>query len=181
MRIIAGTFKGRSIRSPKGLPVRPTTDRMRESLFNILGNQYNWPELEVLDLFCGTGIVSLEFVSRGVQTVTSVDRHFKCVQAVKSAVSDLGVRNLKTIKMDVLRYLQQSESTFDIIFLDPPYDMPGIATLVQTIFERNLLRPEGQVILEHRAQLSFDILPQFELSRGYGSSTLSFFTDEVLL
>lgn len=175
MRIIAGKFKGRTIRTPKGLPVRPTTDRTRESLFNILHHDYHWEDLHVLDLFCGTGMVSLEFASRGVASIVSVDRHARCVQAARDGATALGISNLKTIKMDVQRFLDNCTDHFDLIFLDPPYDMEGIDLLVKTIFARELLSPEGKVVLEHRSQLKFETIEQFEFSRSYGSSTLSFF------
>lgn len=175
MRIIAGKFKGRTIRAAKGLPVRPTTDRTRESLFNILQHEYAWKDLQVLDLFCGTGSVSLEFASRGVGAVTSVDQHAGCVQSVRDMAASLGVGNLRTVKMEVQRFLDQCTDRYDLIFMDPPYDMPEIDRLVKTIFARELLLPEGMVILEHRSQLSFETLEHFGSSRSYGSSTLSFF------
>lgn len=181
MRIIAGKFKGRTIRTPKGLPVRPTTDRTRESLFNILQHEYDWEDLNVLDLFCGTGSVSLEFASRGVAAVTSVDRHAACIQAVRDMAATLGISNLQTVKMEVQRFLDQCAAQYDLIFLDPPYDMPGIETLVDTVFARKLLAHGGTLVLEHRSQLRFDTLDFFQSSRSYGSSTLSFFTYEPLL
>ena len=94
MRIISGEFKGRKLRPPVGLPVRPTTDMAREALFNILRNKIEFEQVSVLDLFSGTGAIGFEFISRGVQSVTSIEQNPKCIDFQKRTAEDLGIKNL---------------------------------------------------------------------------------------
>lgn len=176
MRIIAGKYRGRVINPPKGLPVRPTTDQAREGLFNILTHSVGLEDIRVLDLFAGTGMVSLEFHSRGAAHVTSVDKHRKCVAFMDRCRKDFQIRDWDIQQGDTLGYLRHTIERFDLIFMDPPYDMPEKELLVQTIFNRDLLREDGQVILEHRSSEAFDYHPNFEQQRSYGTSTFSFFS-----
>jgi len=175
MRIISGKYGGRILRLPKGLPVRPTTDRTKESLFNILSQRVQWPGLSVLDLFSGTGNISLECWSRGATQVVSVDRHPRCVRAIRQGMSELGIQGAEVIQSDVKKFLRQSGRSFDLIFMDPPYDMEGQKELVLQVFEKQWLAPQGWLIIEHRSLRSFDDLPHFSFVRTYGSSSLSFF------
>ncbi len=176
MRIIAGKYKGRVLRSPKGLPVRPTTDRTKESLFNILHNWYDWEGLRVLDLFAGTGNVSLEFWSRGVTEVISVDQHPGCVKTIQAGKNTLGIEGGKVIQMEVNAFVRQyTGPPFDLIFMDPPYAMPRQPELVINILQKGLLADKGTLIVEHASQLKLEHLPSFDMVKTYGSSCLSFF------
>ena len=176
MRIIGGKYGGRNIHSPKGLPVRPTTDRTKEALFNVLSHRLDWPQTRVLDLFAGTGNISLECWSRGAASVTSVDKHPRCVAAIKKHKEELGIEGGKVIRMDVRKYVKQLEGPFDLIFMDPPYALPNQESLVISILEGGGLSQDGLLIVEHTPQLKFDNLPLFESVRVYGSSALSFFS-----
>lgn len=180
MRVIAGKYGGRPIKTPKGLPVRPTTDRTREALFNILEQRLVWEETVVLDLFSGTGSVSLECWSRGAKSVISVDRNRKCVQAIKTLFKEFSLENGTVIQADVRQFLKTKNASFDLIFMDPPYDMPAQEDLIKLIKERKLLSPEGTFILEHRSQKDFSQVEGFEERRDYGSSSLSFFNFDEL-
>ena len=153
MRIIGGKFKGRVIQVPKGLPARPTTDRTKEALFNIL--MHRW--------------------SRGAKHVVSVEKDYRSVQAIKKNLRQLQLDQAQVLKMDVRKYLNQSKGTFDLIYMDPPYDMPGQPALIQQIFSQELLEPEGILIVEHRKSVSFEDMRQWEEVRTYGDSSLSFF------
>jgi len=179
MRIIGGKFGGRTIHSPKGLPVRPTTDRTKEALFNVLGHRLYWEETRVLDLFAGTGNISLECWSRGAQHVTSVDKHPRCVAAIRKHLESLGVAEAEVIRMDVKRYVKQAGGIYDWIFMDPPYAMPDQESLVMTILENDLLAENGLLTVEHTPQLKLAHLPYFESVRVYGSSALSFFSKDT--
>lgn len=176
MRIISGKYRGRTIHTPKGLPVRPTTDRTKEALFNILRNRYDLEGLEVLDLFSGTGNMSLEFWSRKVAQVISVDQHHKCVSSLRNTMENWGIAEGKAIRMDARKFLKQTPLSFDIIFMDPPYQLPRQEELIQLVFERNLLNPDGLLVLEHAPQLQFTSHPHLEQVKTYGSSCLSFFS-----
>lgn len=176
MRIIGGIYGGRVLHPPKGLPVRPTTNRVKEALFNALEHRIGLSGARVLDLFAGTGNVSLEFASWGAAEVVAVDQHPRCVGAIKSAARSLGANHITVVKSEVRRYIARLAQRFDIIFLDPPYGMADQATMIQQILEREALEPDGVMVAEHTPQLDFSSIPGFQNRRDYGSSTLSFFT-----
>jgi 16S rRNA (guanine(966)-N(2))-methyltransferase RsmD len=174
MRIIGGTCKGRPLHPPKGLPVRPTTDFAKEALFNILNNQLDFEGIKVLDLFAGTGNMSLEFASRGAQ-VTAVDANGKCCSWMKNAATQLQLP-VQVHKGDVFVFLNHSPQAYDLIFADPPYDLPQLLQLPEIIFSKGWLSPEGLLILEHGKQTPTGGLPHFSRERKYGNVHFSFFT-----
>lgn len=176
MRIISGTYKGRRLTAPKNLPVRPTTDFAKEALFNILRVRYYFDEIKVLDLFAGTGNISFEFASRGVQNITAVDAHMGCVQYINK-VSEEFEFPISTIKSDVKKYLEKALGKFDVIFADPPYDftMETLKELLEEIISKSLLNTEGILIIEHAKQNDLSSFPHFVEARKYGNSVFSFF------
>ena len=176
MRIISGTHKGRRIVAPKKLPVRPTTDKSKEALFNILQHQYDWSSIRVLDLFSGTGSISYEFASRGVTEIFSVDKNNSCIKFIQQTAEKLEFEII-TIQSDVLKYLYSISMDYDLIFADPPYDLvhDSYLELVNTIFEKDQLRKDGLLILEHSEQIHLEAYPQFIQARKYGSNIFSFF------
>ena len=179
MRIISGSHKGKRIQAPKNLSARPTTDMAKEALFNILNNKLYFEELEVLDLFAGTGNISYEFASRGVAHITAVDRDPKCVSFIAKTSQDLNFP-IKVIKSDIFSFLNKIKASYDLVFADPPYQLAEeefvkIATLV---FERGLLSEEGMLILEHSKHTDLSSVPNFRESRKYGGSMFSFFYEE---
>ena len=176
MIIISGTHKGIRIIATKKLPVRPTTDRSKEALFNILQHQYDWSSIRVLDLFSGTGSISYEFASRGVTEVFSVDKNSSCIKFIQQIAEKLDLK-INTIQSDSLKYLFSNNMDFDLIFADPPYDLvhESYLKLVNTVFENNQLRKDGLLILEHSEQIHLEAYPQFIQARKYGSNIFSFF------
>lgn len=177
MRIISGKNKGRRINAPKNLPVRPTTDMAKEGLFNILNNQYYFEDLEVLDLFSGTGNIAYEFASRGSERITCVDTDPRCVQFIQKTSGELDF-GIQALRSDVFTYLERCIATYDLIFADPPYDMPltDLAKIQGLVFEKGLLKEDGKLIIEHSKQLDLGTLPHFESMRKYGGSAFSFFS-----
>ena len=175
MRIIGGKLKGLRLNPPKNLPVRPTTDLAKEALFNILQNQIEFEGLKVLDLFCGTGNISLEFASREAEKVISVDRSILCVNYVKDAARQHRLEQIKTYKADVFKFLEIETEKFDVIFADPPYDLNGIPEIPKIVFEKELLLPDGLLILEHQSMQNLSNHPAFAEQRKYGHSSFSFF------
>ncbi|MFT6717187.1 MAG: 16S rRNA (guanine966-N2)-methyltransferase, partial [Saprospiraceae bacterium] len=145
MRIVAGKFRGKRITAPNGLPVRPTTDQAKESLFNVLNNQYNLDEITVLDLFSGTGNISYEFISRGAVKVISVDANFKCFQFHKKMKQELGMDNYFPFKGDVFRALKSINEKFDIVFADPPYQLTGIENLADTLLALDIYKKDAKL------------------------------------
>lgn len=175
MRIIGGKFKGQRLNPPANLPVRPTTDQAKEALFNILYNQFDFENIKVLDLFSGTGNISMEFASRGVPEIYSVDRDFGCINYLKSLIKQFNLSNIKTIKSDVFKYLELENEQFDLIFADPPYDLPQMNIIASKVLEKDLLKPGGYLIIEHPSMKKIDNHPLFIEQRKYGSSSFSFF------
>lgn len=175
MRIIGGKLKGLRINPPASLPVRPTTDLAKEALFNILYNQYDFEQIRVLDLFSGTGNISLEFASRGVPEVISVDRDFGCFNYLKKISKDLKLDTIQTHKSDVFKFLDIQTDPFDLIFADPPYDLARIPEITKVVFERKLVKQGGYLIIEHPSMKKLDNHPNFKEQRQYGSSSFSFF------
>ncbi len=180
MRIISGKHKGRRITAPKKLPVRPTTDMSKESLFNILNNHFNFSGLRILDLFSGTGNISYEFASRGAETITSVDADMGCVNFIKKTAQELDL-NIHVIKSDVFSFLERNKADYDIIFADPPYhlDQKEFEKIILLVFENELLDEEGMLIVEHSKHTKLDHLPHFSFSKNYGGSVFSFYEFEM--
>jgi 16S rRNA (guanine(966)-N(2))-methyltransferase RsmD len=179
MRIISGKHKGRRLVAPKNLPVRPTTDMCKESLFNILNNYFNFHGLKVLDLFAGTGNISYEFASRGAGPITCVDGDMSCVNFIKKTSTELDL-DLSVIKSDVFNFLGKSKASYDIIFADPPYNLSqdNFEKIILLIFENELLDEEGMLIVEHSKHTKLDYLSNFSFSKSYGGSVFSFYEFE---
>jgi 16S rRNA (guanine966-N2)-methyltransferase len=175
MRIIGGSLKGLRLNPPKNLPVRPTTDMAKEALFNILLNQIEFVDIKVLDLFSGTGNISMEFASRGAAEVISVDRSIHCVNYLKDASRQHKLDTIKVYKEDVFKYLQIETDQYDLVFADPPYDLNRIPDLPKIVFEKNLLKPGGLLIVEHQSMQNLSQHPNFVEQRKYGHSSFSFF------
>ncbi|MDB5149568.1 MAG: rsmD [Mucilaginibacter sp.] len=175
MRIIGGSLKGLKLNPPKNLPVRPTTDLAKEALFNILHNQIEFEGIKVLDLFSGTGNISLEFASRGASEVISVDRSIHCVNYLKDTSRQHKLTQIKTYREDVFKYLNIETEQYDLVFADPPYDLNRIPDLPKAIFEKNLLKTGGLLIVEHQSLQNLSNHPTFVEQRKYGHSSFSFF------
>jgi 16S rRNA (guanine966-N2)-methyltransferase len=175
MRIISGSKKGVVIRPPSGLPIRPTTDFCKESLFNILENQFYFDQLIVLDLFAGSGAISYEFASRGAKDIVCVEKNTKCCAFIRSEKVKNSFSQIQLKQSDVLKYLQKTTKVFKLIFADPPYKYDEYDKLIQIVFDKEMLYPEGLLIIEHDEHRRFDEHPNFFEKRKYGQSVLSFF------
>lgn len=176
MRIISGIFRGKQIRPPGNYKARPTTDFAKESLFNILIHQYNIEEMDVLDLFSGTGSISYEFASRGARSVVAVEMAPAHFRFIKETCRSMQLEQMTVIRADVFRYLKRPTHSFDIIFADPPYDHPGLAELPDLILTTEILNKEGIFILEHSANYSFTAHPRFLQHRKYGGVNFTIFS-----
>ncbi len=176
MRIISGSHKSRQIRAPKNLPVRPTTDMAKEALFNILVNHFDLEDITVLDLFAGTGNITYEFASRGALGVTSIDIELRCVDFIRTTSKALGFEAVLAFRSDAFRFLQNSDTKYDIIFCDPPYEMKEIEVIPDMVFTKNLLKEDGWLIIEHSKRQDFSMHVGFMQKRTYGSVNFSIFT-----
>lgn len=175
MRIIRGIHRGRQIFPPASLPVRPTTDYAKEGLFNILEHTFDFSEMEVLDLFAGTGSISYEFASRGCKNVTAVDNHQGCIKFIADTARKLVLNNLRPVRMDVFRFLKSNIKPFSMVFADPPYQLDSLQTLPDLILNTNNLCNGGWLILEHPGIYDFQSNNFFLQHRKYGEVNFSIF------
>ena len=178
MRIIRGTHQRRLIIAPDNLPVRPTTDMAKESLFNILENQLDFEDTTALDLFAGTGYISYELASRGCQRVTAVDDNNNCVRFIRETALKLNMPQISVVRSDVFRFLPKHAMKYDIVFADPPYECEHYDLLVEAVFEQKLLKENGIFVLEHDKRKDYSTHPHFYDHRNYGKVNFSFFSAE---
>ncbi len=175
MRIISGILKSRRINPPSNLPVRPTTDMAKEALFNILQNKIYLEETTVLDLFSGTGNISYEFFSRECKNITAVDQNSKCVRFIKKTAEELKMDSLKVVQADCFAFIKGANKKYDIIFADPPYNMPNYIEMVESIINNQLLSEEGILIVEHSKNTNLSNIKLYTSTRRYGGVHFSFF------
>lgn len=175
MRVISGKYKGKRFAPPKGFPSRPTTDMAKEALFGILDARMYFENLVVLDLFAGTGNISLEFLSRGVGQVTSIDSHPVSYRFQSKTAQEIEASNWSVLRKDVFEFVQSTGQKYDVIFADPPYDFERLEELIAAIFEANILEEDGILILEHSDRTSVSHLPNFKRVKTYGGVAFSFF------
>lgn len=175
MRIISGKNKGRKIIAPVQLPVRPTTDMAKESLFNIIGNYIDIEEISVLDLFAGTGNISYEFASRGCPSLISVDQNYKCTNFIRQTAEKLNFTSLQVIQSDFKLFLSRTKNSWDLIFADPPYDMKNVDEIPDLVFNNKRLKDNGWLIIEHDKSQDFSSHFAFYEHRTYGRVNFSFF------
>ena len=175
MRIISGKYRGKVIKPPQGFRARPTTDYARESLFNILANRYEFDEIDVLDLFAGTGSITYEFCSRGARSVELVELNRSNYRFITSTLQELNMDNVTSFNTDVRIYLRKAVRSFDLIFADPPYALPWLKEIPALVKDAGILKPEGVLIMEHPDKISFDSSEGFHEHRYYGSVNFSFF------
>jgi len=175
MRIVSGRLRGRLINPPKNFRARPTTDFAKESLFNIIANHFDFEGLRVLDLFSGTGSIGYEFISRGAAMVHSVEKDYHHWQFIRNTVKQLDLKGLTPIKGDAFSFLKSCTHEYDIIFADPPYDLPGIDLLPEQVLDSSILAKDGWFILEHAGKYDFSDNYFFLECRVYGSVNFSIF------
>ena len=175
MRIIGGKYRGRHIKPAPGLKARPTTDRARESLFNILNNRIDFEGITILDLFSGTGSISYEFASRGAKTVHLVEKDLKHISWIRNNIREIGFNNIKAVHIDVKAYLKTCSVKYDIVFADPPYNLPWLKEIPDLVTGSSIISGYGFLILEHPRSMNFKDHKLFFEHRSYGGVNFSFF------
>lgn len=179
MRIIGGGLGGRRVHPPAKMPhTRPTTDIAKEGLFNILENNLDIGVLKTLDLFGGTGSISYELASRGAPDLTVVEKDPQMYAFIVKNAEALGLKNYKTIRMDVFRFIEQCSTQFDLIFAGPPYALTTIDELPRLVKEKGLLRSGGWFVLEHTPRNDYAGEPFFVTQRNYGTTIFSIFVNK---
>ena len=178
MRIIGGEYGGRKFNPPNDMPyTRPTTDIAKEGLFNVLQNNLDFDEIKSLDLFGGTGSISYELASRGVTDLTIIEKDVAMFEFIKKTAATLRIENLKVIKMDVFKFINQCTEKFDFIFAGPPYALTAIDDLPKLIFEKQLLKKDGWFVLEHTPRNDYKTFPFYKSERNYGTTVFSTFIE----
>ncbi|MDD2539242.1 MAG: 16S rRNA (guanine(966)-N(2))-methyltransferase RsmD [Bacteroidales bacterium] len=176
MRIISGSLKGRNILPPRSFKARPTTDFAKEGLFNMLEHSLDITSVSVLDLFAGSGGISLEFVSRGCTSATCVEMNAAHAGFIRDTVGKMGLSSqIRVVHHNVFDFLKICTQKYDVIFADPPYDLPGLEDLPSKILNAGVLEDEGLLIVEHPGHCSFTGLPHFMKEKKYGNVHFSFF------
>lgn len=197
MRIVAGKYRGRHFDVPRSFKARPTTDFAKENLFNVLRSYIDFESdaPTALDLFAGTGSITLELLSRGCSHVTAVELDAQHITFIRKFVNTLGAEaDVTLLRADVLRFLRKAPGTYDFIFADPPYALPELEQLPDLVFpvtvpdgspsgtpsdppssSSTLLSPGGLFVLEHGQKQDFTAHPHFIAHRAYGSVNFSLF------
>jgi 16S rRNA (guanine(966)-N(2))-methyltransferase RsmD len=147
----------------------------KESLFNILQNRLDFEDIDVLDLFSGTGSISFEFASRETKHVVAVEKDFRYARFIQDTAKQFGFDRLNVVKSDCFKFMAGTRLKFDLVFADPPYELESLKTIPDLIFEYGLLKENGSFILEHPAAYSFTGHPYFTEMRNYSRVHFSFF------
>lgn len=175
MRVISGIYKRRRFDVPRTFKARPTTDFAKENLFNVLSNFIDFEGITALDLFAGTGSISIELVSRGCDRVVSIEKERAHHAFICKIMEEVKTDVCLPIRGDAFKYIHSSKEPFDFIFADPPYELKELNTIPDLIFKHNLLKEDGLFVLEHGKQDNFEEHPHFVERRVYGSVNFTLF------
>ena len=169
MRVIAGRFKGRTLRAPKGMRTRPTADRVREALFSMLGEVSG---ARVLDLYAGSGALGIEALSRGAVSAVFVERDARAASAIRDNLRALGLEQAVR-RQDALRFLGATEGTFDLVFCDPPYD--SVPRIAGPLAERlpALLSQGARIVTESDKRMPLELPFELLVERTYGDTRIA--------
>ena len=175
MRIITGTYKGRHFDIPRTFKARPTTDFAKENIFNVLTGYIDLDGATALDLFSGTGSITLELLSRGCSRVVSVEQDRDHHRFITDCLKKLDTNACLPLRGDAFRFIKSCKQQFDFIFADPPYALKELPQIPQLIFDHNLLKEDGVFVFEHGKDNDFSQHPNFVEHRSYGSVNFSIF------
>ncbi|MBQ8989505.1 MAG: RsmD family RNA methyltransferase [Prevotella sp.] len=175
MRIITGKYKGRHFDIPRTFKARPTTDFAKENIFNVLTGYIDLEGCTALDLFSGTGSITLELISRGCAHVISVEQDRDHHRFIQQCLQKLGTDACVPLRGDVFRFVKSCKQQFDFIFADPPYALKELPTIPSLVFEKGILKPDGIFVFEHGKDNDFSDDPHFVEHRSYGSVNFSIF------
>lgn len=179
MRVISGIYKRRRFDVPKNFKARPTTDFAKENLFNVLAKYIDFEDdVVALDLFAGTGSISIELVSRGAERVVSIEKEPSHFSFICKIMQEVKAENWYPFRGDVFKFVKATKEQFDFIFADPPYGLKELDTIPELIFQHNLLKEDGLLVLEHGKENSFEKHPYFLERRIYGSVNFSIFSKQ---
>ena len=178
MRIITGMYKGRILKTVKDLSVRPATDRVKKTIFDVLENRMVLEGARVLDLFAGSGSLGIEALSRGAAHVTFVETNAEALEFIERNIESLGCDNTTEIlSQDAMQFLRRSQEHYDLIFADPPYAYDETPAIPAVIFQNGLLKKHGYLLIEHAASLDFLSNPLYDVGpfKKFGRTRVTFF------
>lgn len=175
MRIIRGKYGRRRFDVPTNISARPTTDFARENIFNVLENMIDFDGIRAIDLFAGTGAISLEMVSRGAAEVTAVEKAPTQWRFIEKVRQQLNCMNLRVVRGDALKFIESVSQPADLIFADPPYDMENFDDVLPAMLNSRACGEETLVVLEHGKTRDYSSVPGFVEHRAYGSVNFSIF------
>lgn len=175
MRIIAGKYGGRTLSTLRDRSIRPTTDRAKQTIFDILSTRIDFEDIEVLDLFAGSGSLGLEALSRGARSVVFVEKSRVSITVLGKNIAALGCEERCTIhQADVFWYLKNVRHQYDLVFADPPYKLERIGELPTAIHQADVAKPSSYIVMEHSRETPI-ALPRdaFEVTKKpFGQTTV---------
>lgn len=178
MRVIAGKYKGRKLETVPDNSVRPATDKVKGAIFNVLQSRVNWNTAKVLDLYAGSGSVGIEALSRGAQHCIFVEKSRSALTFLKANIETIGAgHDANVVYGDVDTYVESTRTQYTVVFADPPYALPALKSIPNTIFKKDMIAADGYLIIEHPARYEFDNngLWDVAVQKIYGNTAVSFF------
>lgn len=175
MRIITGIYKGRHFDIPRSFKARPTTDFAKENIFNVMSGYMDFEGATALDLFSGTGSISLELLSRGCERVVSVELDRDHHRFISECLKKLDTQACLPLRGDVFRFIKSCRQQFDFIFADPPYALKELPQIPDLVLDKGLLKEGGVFVFEHGKNYDFSQHPRFVEHRSYGSVNFTLF------
>lgn len=178
MRVITGMYKGRILKTVNNLSVRPATDRVKKTIFDVLTNRMELEGAKVLDLFAGSGSLGIEALSRGASRVTFVETNGEAMNFIERNIEELKCENTtEVLCKDSMQFLRRSQEQYDLIFADPPYEYDETASIPAVIFQDRILKRQGFLLIEHASKLEFLGTPLYDVgpSKKFGRTRVTFF------
>lgn len=178
MRVITGLYKGRILKTVDDLSVRPATDRVKQTIFDMLTNRIELEGATVLDLFAGSGGLGIEALSRGAKHVTFVETNTEAADFIEKNVEMLGcVSATEILSIDAMQFLRRSQDRYDLVFADPPYEYDETATIPLVVFQDKILKKHGYLLIEHASKLKFSSTSLYRAgpSKKFGRTVVTFF------
>ncbi len=183
MRVISGIFKGHQLKSARQLDIRPATDRVKETIFNVLQTRLKLEDARVLDLFAGTGSLAIEALSRYAAFATIVDNAKSSIELIKSNIEKLKLSDKsRIIQADAFKFISKTEGKYDLIFADPPYVYEFTTSIPEKVFTNNLLNTGGFLIIEHTKKMIFENSDKYiqSIKKEFGNTVVSFFVHNIM-
>lgn len=183
MRVISGIFKGHQLKSARQLDIRPATDRVKETIFNVLQTRLKLEGAQILDLYAGTGSLAIEALSRGAAFATIVDNSRASIGLINLNIDKLKLSDKSSIiQTDAYKFISKTGDKYDLIFADPPYVYEFTNSIPEKVFTNNLLNSGGFLIIEHTKKMIFENSDKYiqSIKKDFGNTVVSFFVHNIM-